>query len=98
MVNNTTGGLTSSISIDSNGGLYISYYDDANSDLIYASQTIQYTITASAGANGSISPSGSVSVNQNGSQIFTISPNANFSVADVLVDGSSVGSSYPVYV
>src|SRR5204862_8330412 len=51
-----------------------------------------YTITASAGANGSISPSGAVSVNATASQSFTISPATNYHVLDVLVDGSSVGA------
>jgi hypothetical protein len=51
-----------------------------------------FTITATAGANGSISPSGSVAVNQGETQSFTISPNPGYHVADVLVDGSSVGA------
>src|SRR5205823_3517278 len=50
------------------------------------------TITASAGANGAISPSGSVSVACGANQSFTITPNAGYAVADVLVDGSSVGA------
>ena len=50
-----------------------------------------YTITATAGANGSISPSGAVSVAPGGSQAFTIAPNGCYHVADVLVDGASVG-------
>ncbi|MBN2098202.1 MAG: hypothetical protein JW753_01250 [Dehalococcoidia bacterium] len=50
------------------------------------------TITASAGASGSIAPSGSVSVPYGGSQAFTIIPNTGYHVADVLVDGSSVGA------
>src|SRR5439155_2970915 len=54
--------------------------------------TIAYTITASAGSNGSISPSGAVTVNSGASQSFTITPAANYHVADVLVDGSSVGA------
>src|ERR1043165_9007455 len=49
-------------------------------------------ILAGAGANGSISPSGAVSVTYGGSQSFSISPNACFHVADVQVDGSSVGA------
>ena len=53
---------------------------------------ITYTITASAGANGSISPSGAVGVNHGASQTFTITPNAGYHVADVTVDGSSVGA------
>ncbi|HTO92519.1 MAG TPA: T9SS type A sorting domain-containing protein [Candidatus Sulfotelmatobacter sp.] len=54
--------------------------------------TSSFTITASAGANGSIVPSGAVSVSQGADQSFTISPSPNFHVADVLVDGSSVGA------
>ncbi len=45
------------------------------------------TITASAGANGSISPVGAVPVNYGANQTFTITPAANYHVADVLVDG-----------
>jgi hypothetical protein len=51
-----------------------------------------YTITATAGTGGSISPSGSVTVNHGASQTFTITPNANYSVANVVADGSSVGA------
>ncbi|GEM_PF-756063 len=51
-----------------------------------------YIITASAGANGSISPSGSVGVNYNASQSFTITPNIGYLIADVLVNGNSVGA------
>ncbi|MBI5016656.1 MAG: hypothetical protein HZB55_14350 [Deltaproteobacteria bacterium] len=51
-----------------------------------------YTVTASAGANGSISPSGSVTVNRGASQSFTITPAAGYHVAGVAVDGASVGA------
>ncbi len=51
-----------------------------------------YAITASAGAGGSISPSGVVAVPANGSQSFTMLPNPGFQVLDVLVDGASVGA------
>jgi hypothetical protein len=59
---------------------------------IAASFIRTYTITASAGANGSISPSGAVTVNQGSDKAFTITPDANYAVADVLVDGASVGA------
>jgi len=52
----------------------------------------QFMITASAGVNGAISPSGTIAVNQGAAQSFTISPAAGFQVADVLVDGVSVGA------
>jgi hypothetical protein len=51
-----------------------------------------HTITASAGANGSISPSGTVSVLSGANQKFTITPAAGYRVADVTVDGASVGA------
>jgi hypothetical protein len=51
-----------------------------------------YTISASAGSNGSISPSGSVTVNSGASQSFTITPNGGFQVGDVTVDGVSKGA------
>lgn len=51
-----------------------------------------FIITAGAGANGNISPSGSVGVNQGANQAFTITPGSGYHVADVLVDGASVGA------
>ena len=51
-----------------------------------------YTIVASAGTGGSISPSGDVGVNCGANQAFTITPDACHDVANVLVDGSPVGA------
>ena len=51
-----------------------------------------YTITATAGANGSIAPSGIVSVAQGDGTNFVITPNAHYHVSDVVVDGTSVGA------
>jgi hypothetical protein len=51
-----------------------------------------FTITASAGSNGSISPSGGVVVNQGANQSFTISPNSGYNVSSVTVDGNSQGA------
>lgn len=50
-----------------------------------------YTITASAGQGGSITPSGNVSVAENGNQKFTITPSEGYEIADVKVDNQSVG-------
>ncbi len=50
-----------------------------------------YTITAAAGSNGSISPSGTVAVGYGASQSFTITPARGYQIADVKVDGVSVG-------
>lgn len=54
-------------------------------------QPTTFTITASAGQGGSISPSGAVSVAKDGSQTFTIKPSDNYEIEDVKVDGTSVG-------
>jgi hypothetical protein len=51
-----------------------------------------YTVTASAGANGSISPDGAQTVASGGNVTFTITPTAGYHVADVLVDSVSVGA------
>ena len=49
-----------------------------------------YTITASAGTGGSIDPTGEVEVDEGADQVFTITPNEGYEIADVQVDGSSV--------
>ena len=51
-----------------------------------------YNLTASAGANGNISPSGVTNVNSGANLTYTITPNASYHVADVLVDNVSVGA------
>ncbi len=51
----------------------------------------QYTITATAGANGIIDPEGAVVVMAGDDQIFTITADSGYEVADVLVDGLSEG-------
>jgi len=54
--------------------------------------TTTYSISSSAGANGTISPSGATTVNSGSDQSFTITPSAHYHVADVLVDSVSVGA------
>ncbi|MBE0528957.1 MAG: hypothetical protein IH629_07130, partial [Thermoleophilia bacterium] len=51
-----------------------------------------FTITPSAGANGSITPATLQTVNYGASRSFTITPATGYHVANVLVDGSSVGA------
>jgi len=51
-----------------------------------------YTITASAGPGGSISPLGDVTVDKGVNIAFTITPNTNYVIDKVLVDGGSVGA------
>ena len=50
----------------------------------------KYTITATAGANGSISPGGAVRVAAGGSQTFTISPSSGYVIDTLKVDGLEV--------
>jgi hypothetical protein len=50
-----------------------------------------FTITPSAGANGSISPNSPQTVAKGASVTFTITPASGYHIADVLVNGASVG-------
>lgn len=49
------------------------------------------TISASAGSNGQITPSGEVSVSEGGNQLFNIAANTGYHISDVRVDDQSVG-------
>ena len=91
-----TGYQVSSVLVDGKAVATASSYSFSN---VTASHTISvsfapitYTITPSAGGNGTISPSGAVTVNSGGSQTFMITPAAGYQVASVLIDGSSVGA------
>lgn len=51
-----------------------------------------YTIKATAGAGGSISPSGNVSVREGRDQTFAITPDKGYAVGNVKIDGKSIGA------
>ena len=51
-----------------------------------------YTIKATAGTGGSISPSGDVSVREGKDQTFTITPDKGYAVSRVKIDGKSIGA------
>jgi len=53
---------------------------------------IDFTITATAGANGTITPSGEITVAHGSMQTFEIAPATGYEIADVTVDGVSVGA------
>ena len=57
-----------------------------------SSSSSKYTIRASANVGGSISPSGNVSVSRGSDKTFTITADKGYEIADVLVDGESVGA------
>ncbi len=51
-----------------------------------------YTIEASAGYGGTISPDGSISVEKGGSKTFTMTAEDGFDIKDVRVNGRSIGA------
>ncbi len=48
-----------------------------------------YTITATAGANGTITPSGTLVILEGSDQTFTITPDTGFGIATVTIDGTT---------
>lgn len=57
-----------------------------------ADEAFSWTVEATAGPHGSISPVGVLTLNQGESQAYTITAEPGYHIADVLVDGSSKGS------
>jgi len=51
---------------------------------------VTYTITAVAGSNGSVSPSGITTVNAGSNQVYTVTADSGFEVNQVLADGAAV--------
>ena len=52
----------------------------------------KHAITAKAGVGGSISPNGTSSITNGNNQNYTITANNGYKIADVLVDGKSIGA------
>ncbi len=75
-----------------NSTIYAHWQKESSSGGGGGSSYDYYTITASAGTGGSISPSGSVSVREDTDKTFTITPDSGYHISDVLVDGKSVGA------
>lgn len=71
-------------------GAYIpkgeSYFDD-----ILATNSIVNFISAYVEGNGSITPSGAITVPPNGNQSFSAKPNEHFHLADMVIDDRSIG-------
>ena len=57
-----------------------------------AATTASYKITATAGIGGTISPGGTTTVSAAGQLTYTIKANEGYYIADVKVDGKSVGA------
>jgi hypothetical protein len=88
----STGRVGQTWAIGTNFGLYV---HESNAVSGYIGWPVRvrnsFTITTAVGNGGSISPV-SPSVNYGSSQTFTITPDTNYHVADVNVDGVSVGT------
>jgi len=71
--------------------------EDRVSITVTSPSPTQFTITASVGANGSISPSGTIVKNAGESQQFTATPSTNYVVDQWYLDGSSVQAGGTIY-
>lgn len=86
---------TEAVLNDTIGANYMLVHEDGI--LTVKAELINYTIVATAGTNGSISPSGIVSVEEGTSKTFTFTPASGYVVDVVKVDGVVVttnGKSY----
>ena len=91
-----TGYKIKSVTVDGSNQGTISTYTFSN---VTAAHTITaefekltYNISASCGTGGTISPSGTTSVAYGSSKTYTIQPMDGYEIADVIVDGKSVGA------
>jgi len=95
-INANTGYRISDVTVDGSSVGALTSYTFSNitsNHTISASFSIlTYTLTGNAGANGSINPAGSLTVNYGSSQTYTLSPNTGYQVSNVLVDNTSVGA------
>ncbi len=72
------------------GGIFT--HTDPRCYLMHVSVTEFVTISATAKGQGTITPEGTVKLKQGESQTFTITPQEGYVIADVLVNGKSVGA------
>ncbi len=68
------------------------FSDVQENHTISASFERVFTLAASAGANGTISPAGETVVVAGGTETYTITPSAGYRVSSVLVDGAEQGN------
>lgn len=67
-------------------------YTETNGTWNYYVDETVYTITSSASAGGTISPSGETTVDEGEDQTFTITPSEGYKISSVLVDGVDAGA------
>jgi outer membrane protein assembly factor BamB len=83
------GGNDTSLAIGSDGTIY---YTCGDIRALNSPAPKSFGILASAGSGGSIFPSGVVTVNQGDNPSFTITSDVGYHIADVKIDGVSVGA------
>jgi hypothetical protein len=83
---NNTGTPLAGVPLDFDGNAR-----NASTPDIGADEAFSWTVEATAGPHGSISPVGVLTLNQGESQAYTITAEPGYHIADVLVDGSSKG-------
>ncbi len=57
-----------------------------------------YSVTASAGSNGSISSPGNTNVCSGSTMVYTVTPTSGYHIVDVQIDGTSIGNTPPFVV
>ena len=75
--------------IQTGGNTYTLSSITATHTVAVSFKIMTYTVTASAGANGTVAPLSAV-VNYNGSQLFTASPGTGYEVDKWTLDGSDI--------
>lgn len=73
-----------------------SRYTFFNVDVPHAIRVVfkikSFIITATAGANGAIAPSGTIAVDYGGSRSFTVTPDPHYHIDSIIVDGVKIDS------
>jgi hypothetical protein len=83
----TINGTSNPTAVSAGSYTFTNVQADAAIKATFASNVSNFTITATAGTGGKISPAGAASVASGASQKFTVTPDAGYKVAGVLVDG-----------
>jgi hypothetical protein len=79
------------VAVDPDDDSYVFEKVDQNRVVVATFALTKWTVAASKTGNGTISPSGAQEVVEGEDVTFTITPDANNSISDVVVDGQSVG-------
>ncbi|MFA5773454.1 MAG: CARDB domain-containing protein [Candidatus Paceibacterota bacterium] len=81
---------TTTTAVGTSGLITVNTACATGSDFVSGACRVRPTITASSGANGTVTPTGVTSVAYGSNQIYTITPITNYSIASLTVDGSAI--------